>query len=138
VHVFGPNFFGGGGGRVPPEFLDLHYKTRPDSNHVAKFQGDRSSNGGSRTCQMGDHGERSASLNEGLGSKPPAGSRGRASGGGQWVKPPEAESFLYIFIQKWPKKVKDLNENLPPCLSRAAMISPKLWKMGGSGRPVRP
>jgi len=26
---------------------------------------------------------------------PPAGSRGRAAGGGQGVKPPEVESFLY-------------------------------------------
>ena len=36
----------------------------------------------------------------------------------------------------WPK-VKDLSENLPQCLSRAAMTSPKFWSMGG-GRPVRP
>ena len=33
-----PDFFGG----VPPYFLDLRYKIRPDSDHVAKFQGDRS------------------------------------------------------------------------------------------------
>ena len=64
----------------------------------------------------------SASLNGGLGAEPAAGSMGRA---------PEAESFLYIFTQKkWPK-VKDLSENLPPCLSRAAMTSPKFWSMGG-------
>jgi len=25
----------------PPEFLDLHYKEHPDSDHVAKFHGDR-------------------------------------------------------------------------------------------------
>jgi len=30
-----PNFFGGGA-----EFLDLHYKAHPDSDHVAKFHGD--------------------------------------------------------------------------------------------------
>ena len=61
------------------------------------------------------------------------GSRGRAPGGG----PPEVESFLYIFLQKkWPK-VKDLSENLPPCLSRAAMTSPNFWPMVG-GRPPRP
>ena len=24
----------------PPEFLDLHYKAHPDSDHVAKFHGD--------------------------------------------------------------------------------------------------
>jgi len=28
-----------GGG--PPEFLDLHYKIHPASDHVAKFRGDR-------------------------------------------------------------------------------------------------
>jgi len=33
-----PNFFWGG---EPPEFLDLHYKTEPDSYCVAKFDGDR-------------------------------------------------------------------------------------------------
>ena len=32
-----PNFFGGGS----PEFLDLHYKAHPDSDHVAKFHGGR-------------------------------------------------------------------------------------------------
>jgi len=30
----------------------------------------------------------------------------------------------------WPK-VKDLSENLPPCLSRTAMASPNFWSMGG-------
>ena len=34
---FGPISLGGG----PPEFLDLHYKAHPDSDHVAKFHGDR-------------------------------------------------------------------------------------------------
>jgi len=44
---------------------------------------------------------------------------------------------LYIFIQKkWPK-VKDLGENLPLCLGRAAMTSPEFWSMGG-GRPRGP
>ena len=32
-----PNFFGG----EPPEFLEWDYKTQPDSDDVAKFQGDR-------------------------------------------------------------------------------------------------
>jgi len=32
-----PNFFWG----EPPEFLDLHYKTEPDSYRVAKFDSDR-------------------------------------------------------------------------------------------------
>jgi len=34
-----PIFFFGGG--APPEFLKSIYKIRPDSDHVAKFQGDR-------------------------------------------------------------------------------------------------
>ena len=33
-----PKFFGG----APPEFLEWDYKIQPDSDHVAKFQGDRS------------------------------------------------------------------------------------------------
>ena len=40
LHVFGPQFFWGGG--APPEFLECDYKIRPDSDHVAKFQVDRS------------------------------------------------------------------------------------------------
>jgi len=70
---------------------------------------------------------RSASLNGGLGgpgAEPLVGGQGGRS-------PPEAESFLYIFTQKWPK-VKDLSENLSPCLSRAAKASPKFWSMGGA------
>jgi len=31
-----PKFFGG----TDPEFLEWDYKIRPDSDHVAKFQGD--------------------------------------------------------------------------------------------------
>ena len=38
LHVFGPQFFGG----APPEFLEWDYKMQPDSDQVAKFQGDRS------------------------------------------------------------------------------------------------
>jgi len=38
LHVFGPHFLGE---RPPPQFLDLHYKIEPDSNRVAKFDGDR-------------------------------------------------------------------------------------------------
>ena len=38
LHVFcPPQFFRGG----PPEFLDLDYLFRVDSNHVVKFRGDR-------------------------------------------------------------------------------------------------
>ena len=32
-----PMFFRG----ATPKFLDLHYKIEPDSDHVAKFRGDR-------------------------------------------------------------------------------------------------
>jgi len=38
--------------------------------------------------------------NGGLGAEPPAGSRGRASGGGQGVKPPGAESLSSIECPK--------------------------------------
>jgi len=52
--------------------------------------------------------------------------------GGQGQSPPEAESFLYIFIQKkWPK-VKDLSENLPPCLESCRS---KFWSVGGPPGP---
>ena len=37
MHVFGPNFFGGG----PPKFWDLIYHAEEPSDHVAKFSGDR-------------------------------------------------------------------------------------------------
>ena len=40
LHVFGPHFFLGGG--LPPEFLKSIYEIQSDSDHVAKFQGDRS------------------------------------------------------------------------------------------------
>jgi len=42
-----PNFLGGG----PPEFLEWAYKTQPDSDHVAKFQGDRSRELGERVAK---------------------------------------------------------------------------------------
>jgi len=47
------------------------------------------------------HGER-----VGLGAELPAGSRGRAPNGGSQGAPPEAESFLYIFIQKSGQKLR--------------------------------
>ena len=59
--------------------------------------------GGSRICQRG-----------GVGAKPPW----------SW------KLFVHFYTKKWPK-VKDLSENLPPCLSRAAKASPKFWSMGG-------
>ena len=65
----------------------------------------------------------SASLN----GAPPAGSKGRAPGGGPLKLKP-----FYIFMQKnWPK-IKDLSENLPPRLSRSAMTSPNFWSMGAA------
>ena len=39
LHVFGPQIFYRG---ALPEFLEWDYKIRPDSDHLAKFQGDRS------------------------------------------------------------------------------------------------
>ena len=42
-----PNFLGG----EPPEFLEWGYKTTPDSDHVAKFQGDRSTDLGERAAK---------------------------------------------------------------------------------------
>ena len=75
---------------------------------------------------------RSASLNGGLGAEPPAGSRGRAPVGGQGGKAPlKLKAFCTFLHKKWPK-VKDLSENLSPCLSRAAKASPKFWSMGGA------
>jgi len=47
LRVFGPQFLGG----VAPEFLDLHYKIQPDSDQVAKFQGDRSRDLGERVVK---------------------------------------------------------------------------------------
>ena len=43
-----PNFFGG----EPPEFLEWDYKIQPDSDHVAKFQGDRSRELGERVAKQ--------------------------------------------------------------------------------------
>ena len=45
--VFGSNFFGG----RPAEFLDLHYKAHPYSDHVAKFHGDRPRELGDRVAK---------------------------------------------------------------------------------------
>jgi len=78
---------------------------------------------------------RSASLIGGLGAEPPAGSRGRTPGGWSGGEAPlKLKAFCTVLYKKWPK-VKDLRENLRPCLSRAAMTSPKFWSMGGPDRP---
>jgi len=42
-----PNVLGG----QSPEFLEWDYKTGPDSDHVAKFQGDRSREPGERVAK---------------------------------------------------------------------------------------
>jgi len=82
-----------------------------------------------------DHVERAErEPKRGSGGGAPSGVQGQSP----WLglggrSPPEAESFLYIFIQKSGQKVKDLRENLPQCLSRAALTSPKFWSMGGGG-----
>ena len=47
LHVFGPLIFLGS----DPEFLEWDYKTQPDSDHPAKFQGDRSKELGERVAK---------------------------------------------------------------------------------------
>jgi len=59
---------------------------------------------------------RIASLNGGL--EPQAGSRGRVPGG-EFSSPTKLKLFVHFHTKKWPK-VKDLNENLPPCLRQTA------------------
>jgi len=74
----------------------------------------------------------SVSLNGGLGTEPPAGSRGRAPGGGSGERNPlQLKAFCTFLHKKW-SKVKDLSENLPPYLSRADIASPKFWSMGAA------
>jgi len=48
-----PNFFGG----APPEFLKSIYKIQPDSDHVAKFQGDRFRGLGESVAKKRHHGQ---------------------------------------------------------------------------------
>jgi len=43
-----PNFLGGSA----PEFLEQDYKIQPDSDHVEKFQGDRSRELGERVAKQ--------------------------------------------------------------------------------------
>ena len=47
---FGPKIFGGTA--PPPEFLEWDYKIRQDSDHVAKFQGDRPRELGERVAKQ--------------------------------------------------------------------------------------
>jgi len=51
LHVFDPNFFFFWGGGALPEFLEWDYKLQTDSDHVAKFQGDRSRELGERVAK---------------------------------------------------------------------------------------
>jgi len=48
LHVFGPQIFLRG---APPEFVEWDYNIQPDSDHVAKFQGDRSRELGERVAK---------------------------------------------------------------------------------------
>ena len=57
---------------------------------------------------------RSANLNGGLEAEPPAGSRGRAPGGGSGGQSP----LVHCHTQMWPKL-------------RTALTIPKFWSMGG-------
>jgi len=43
-----PNFFEG----APPKFLEWDYKIQPDSDHMAKFQGDRLRDLGERVAKQ--------------------------------------------------------------------------------------
>ena len=43
------------GGERPPNFLEWDYKIQPDSDHVAKFQGDRSRELGGRLAKQKKH-----------------------------------------------------------------------------------
>jgi len=75
-----------------------------------------------------ERGSGGRSPQRGPGAEPLVGVRGRS--------PLKLKAFCTFLYKTW-LKVKDLNENLPPCLSGAALTSPKFWSMGG-GRPVRP
>ena len=48
---FGPQILGG----VAPELLEWDYKLQPDSDHVAKFQGDRSRDLGESVAKQKKH-----------------------------------------------------------------------------------
>ena len=54
--ILAPNFFFlGGGAGAPLEFLEWDYKIRSDSDHVAKYQGDRSRDLGERVAKKKIH-----------------------------------------------------------------------------------
>ena len=86
----------------------------------------------------GEHGERAerepkrGSGGSVWGRSPQRGPGAEPLVGGQGGEAPlKLKTFCTFLHKKWPK-VKDLSENLPPCLSRAAMASPKFWSMGGA------
>ena len=87
-----------------------------------------------------DHGERAErEPKRGSGGGAPSGVQGQSPWWGVGGEAPlKLKAFSTFLHKRWPK-VEDLRENLPPCLSRAAMASPKFWPMGGGGgRPDRP
>jgi len=57
LHVFAPPPFFWGGGGSAPEFLDKIYLIEPVSDHVAKFHGDRSRDGGENLAKEKKHHE---------------------------------------------------------------------------------
>jgi hypothetical protein len=52
----------------------------------------------------------SASLYGGLGAEPPVGSRGKAPGGGQGAKPPEAEDLNAIYMHNSARSLHSILE----------------------------
>ena len=63
-----------------------------------------------------DHGERTErEPKRGSGAEPPAGSKGRAPGWGSGAASLKLKAFCTFLYKNW-QNVKDLSENLPPCL----------------------
>ena len=68
----------------------------------------------------------------GSGGSDPSGVQGQSPWWGLGGRSPlKLKAFCTFLHKKWPK-VKDLSENLSPCLSRATKASPKFWSMGGA------
>ena len=87
--------------------------------------------------KRGDHGERAErEPKRGSGGSVPSGVQGQRLWWGSGEAPLKLKAFCTFLYKKWPK-VKDLGENLPPCLNRAAMTGLSFGQWGGGGRPVR-